>query len=164
MDNQVPKRRRRREEEGEERRGERGGGEEKEERERGERGERGEEREKEKEEREDKRKKQGRGKEGATYGQVPHYHGERVVVDGTELSSARVTRPTKRVLRGRGRTFMSLWCYMFIAHIHVHMYMDWGLIVDLLTWATLSLVPRPSPSFSSLAVQLSGSISIPGVS
>ena len=65
-----------------------------------------------KEEREDKRKKkQGRGTKGVTYGQVPHYHGERVVVDGTELSSARVTWPTKRVLRERGRTFTSLRCY-----------------------------------------------------
>ena len=45
---------------------------------------------------------------------------------------------------------------------HIHMYMDWGGggrdKVDLLTWATLSLAPRPSPSFSSLAVWLSGSI------
>ena len=86
------------------------GGKEKKERERGERGQ--------------KKKKQGRGTKGVTYGQVPHYHGERVVVDGTELSSARVTWPTKRVLRGRGRTFRSLWCYMFIAHTHMYMYMD----------------------------------------
>lgn len=96
MDNQVPKRRKRREEEGEER-----------ERERRKRKEgKGKRRERTRE-----KKKQGRGTKGVTYGQVPHYHGERVVVDGTELSSARVTWPTKRVLRGRERTFTSLWCY-----------------------------------------------------
>lgn len=111
INNQVPKRRKRREEEGEER-----------ERERRKRKEgKGKRRERTRE----KKKKQGRGTKGVTYGQVPHYHGERVVVDGTELSSARVTWPTKRVLRGRGRTFRSLWCYMFIAHTHMYMYMDW---------------------------------------
>ena len=170
MDNQVPKRRRRREEEerggggggeeeeereggegggkrrreregGKERRGGGGGGEEKEERERGERGGK---RRREREGGEDKRKKQGRGTEGATYGQVPHYHGERVVVNGTELSSARVTWPTKRVLRGRGRTFISSGATVHSPHTHAYGLGGGGegYEVDLLTWATLSLVPR----------------------